>query len=234
MFSAQAIADMQAHAIAEFPRESVGLVVDGRYLPQVNIHPEPNEHFLLATSVWAQHGSSIQAVVHSHPDGRGCPSCADMQGQLNTDVPWAIIVTNGEQARQPIVWGDGTPVPPLLRRPFVHGVTDCYGLARDWFRQQGIILPDVPREDEWWFDNGPNLFLEGFAAAGFTWLPLEETQPGDGILMQLDQQRSNGPDHCGVLLSGDMILHHLPNRFSRTESFPRWRKMVVCAMRYAG
>src|SRR5699024_4319957 len=113
------------------------------------------------------------------------PSAADMRGQINTGVAWGIVATDGERCAGLAWWGDGVERAPLIGRGFVHGVTDCYALVRDYYAiELGIALPDYPRDWEWWHKGG-NLYLEGVASAGFARIEADDAQPGDMWFAQL-------------------------------------------------
>ncbi|CAO3459800.1 Phage tail assembly protein [Azospirillum argentinense] len=242
MFTPRCIAAMQAHAVAAFPHESCGVVVRGRYVPLVNRHADPANHFLISDDDYRRHAGRLQAVVHSHPWRAGdpesdrippWPSLADMEGQLATAVPWVIIPTDGAVAGQPVVWGDGAPVPPLKGRPFVHGVTDCYSLIRDYYRLElGIALPEKAREKGWWDPEGraENLYLENYRRAGFAPVAPEAARVHDVVLLTVLSPVHN---HGGVVRPGGLILHHLEDRLSREEPLGRWLRMNPLFLRHA-
>ncbi len=241
MFEQSVIAAAQAHAVAEYPRESCGLVVDGKYTPYKNIHPKPEQAFKMATNAWlsAHKRGEIQAVIHSHPDGPDCPSADDMQGQVDTAIPWGIICTDGKDCLPTTWFGDAVPTPTLTGRGFRHGVTDCYSLIRDYYKtQRGILLPEFPRNWEWWTEDDGDLYGQGFKQAGFVKITPEEVRPGDVFLAQI---MSKVPNHGGVLLEGGLALHHLSAklpvdmaRLSRREPLNRWRNHVTHWLRYEG
>lgn len=239
--SAECVNKAQAHARAEYPRESCGVVVDGRYVPMKNIarpvetHEEANSDcacqlcsFEIDSKAYLKAGK-VEMVVHSHPEGPRYPSQADMEGQLATGVPWAIIALSFEDAEwrvgKPVMWGDGLPIAPLIGRSFMHGVHDCYSLIRDTYRlgreilaEQGIAwpldpieLPEVPRDDGWW-KKGQDLYRDGIAKFGFRIVNASDARPGDIFLGKIQSKTIN---HAGVLLSDGTIMHHLPTRLSQ-------------------
>ncbi|MGE0256802.1 MAG: C40 family peptidase [Alphaproteobacteria bacterium] len=220
----------RAHALAEHPHESCGVVVGGRYIPVTNSADEPCAGFVMPPSAWIEHGP-VEAVLHSHTDGSDWPSAADMRGQIASAVPWGIVVTDGRTAASPFWWGDGVQTPPLVGRPFRHGVTDCYSLIRDWYRlERDILLPDFPRDPDWWLAGG-DLYRDGFPRAGFVQLPAGAAhEPGDVFLGAL---RGRVPHHGGIWLGHGLILHHLERRLSRREPLGGWRKFVTHWLRHA-
>lgn len=224
----QVIDDAKQHALREFPKESCGLVVGERYIPCFNYAADPEKHFVIAPEDYISAGE-LTAVLHSHPMGPAHPSHSDMQGQVDTNVPWGIILTDGERAGDPIMWGDGLPIPDLLGRPFVHGINDCYSLVRDYYRtEHNLLLPNVPREDAWW-TVGENLYMDQFTQHGFYKIAQSEVKPGDGFLCKI---RSDVPNHAGIYIGNDLILHHLPNRLSRREPAGLWARAVDVWLRH--
>lgn len=229
-------------AIERYPHEACGLIVDGVYRPYRNLHPEPETAFRMSPQAWvaAARRGEIQAVVHSHVNGSAEPSAADIQGQIDSNVPWVIVLTDGEVAGDPWAWGDGLQPPPLIGRQFRHGPSgtdgkgDCYALIRDWYRQErGVVLKDFARDNDWWADGG-DLYRQGFAEAGFRPVAPHEAKPGDVFLASLPAGggRPGVPHHGGIVLDNSLILHHLPGRYSRREPMGRWRKFVTHFLRY--
>ena len=241
---------IKAHAIAEFPNESCGLITADGYVRCTNVDPKPRDNFAISDEEQAKH--AYIAVVHSHPNGPDAPTESDMRGQMSSAVPWVIVTTDGKNCLQPFAWGDQLPILPMIARPFRHGVLDCGSLIRDTYRlgKDGmanpaniggddpapikwpfppILIPDFPRSDLWWNDKR-NIYVESFERAGFTRID----GPEDGCVF-LAQILSPVPNHGGVYLGGGLALHHLQNRLSRREPIHQWsRKYVTHWLRYTG
>lgn len=225
-------------AIDAYPEERVWLITqDGQCKHVNNCADDPTSTFRVSKRQMATAQSKgLAAVVHSHPDYPACPSEADMIGQLNTAVPWGIVATNGNDATQPTWWGGDTPKAPLDDRPFIHGVSDCYELIRDYYEsERGITLQSFPRSWNWWRD-GQNLYLEGFGQTGFERVDIADAQTGDVWLAQI---RSDVPNHAGVILDNDLILHHPAarqpvdhKRRSRIEPIMRYMQYITHVVRY--
>ena len=221
------IADIRAHALAEYPRECCGVIAGGEYLPQQNIHETPETDFRLDSAVWCSH--DVEAVVHSHPDAPDEPTASDMASQIETAVPWVLCSVSCGAVSTPYAWGTDGCVPPLIGRGFRHGPSgtddkgDCYALLRDYYLlERGVVLPEFPRDNEWW-KQGKDLYGECFAEAGFCVLgPLETPKTGDVVLMSINSPVLN---HAAIYVGNDMILHHLHGRLSRREPACLWRKM---------
>jgi proteasome lid subunit RPN8/RPN11 len=258
MLTPDVIGAIQAHAIAEYPREACGLVLRGdaggqEYLPCRNINADPEREFEIAAEHWLRYEGRILAVMHSHPHrpqatppapARDWPSEADMQGQIDSALPWGIVLTDGAYSSVPFLWGDSLTIPALQGREFRHGVADCYNGIRDCGRlgaaeltRQGLIgwpfadvftLPNFVRGGEWWSE-GKDLYRSFFAAAGYE--RVSQPRPGDVFLAQV---RSPVPNHGGVLLERGLIFHHLQFRLSRVEPLGGWARFVTHWLRYTG
>lgn len=250
------------HAEIEAPNESVGIVIeDGEYVPLVNVHHEPTEAFAISNEDEEKYHGQIKAVIHSHclmpgdfevQDGPliGGISSGDMAQQHEMGCPWGLVTVIDKTSHESVLWwGDELPVAPLIGRPFVHGIFDCYSAIRDAYRSdefgfvrerwdvESIVLPDYPRDFNWWEAtdaNGnaripENLYLTNFAAAGFRPIGQEELQSGDVFLAQIGATVTN---HGGIYLGTGLIYHHLRRRLSRREPGSRWLEYTTNYLRY--
>ncbi len=215
MVSEAAKLDMMDHAMDEFPNESCGLVVDDEYKPCKNIAAElPDEFEIDPKDYLAAHGR-IQVVIHSHPAGWAYPSKDDMQGQVDSDLAWGIVTVKSGEAIEPFYWGGNTPIPELLRRPFRHGVTDCYSLIKHWYKiHRDIDLPEFPRGWDWWAKKDEtgkekpveNMYVEGFKKAGFAEVNIcGDPKIGDIAMLALGADVIN---HAGIYIGNGLVMHH--------------------------
>jgi len=249
----QTVEAVKAHALAEYPRESCGLVIaKGRkeiYLPCSNA-AQGHGHFMISGQDYAdaEDQGQVIMVVHSHPDMPAKPSEADRVACEASGLPWCIVSImpggDGPQVAEVISFAPEGYVAPLVGRQFYHGVLDCYTIVQDWFsRQRGIVLPDFEREDNWW-EGEHELYLENFEKAGFT--PIgdgQSVQVGDVILMQLRSERVN---HAAVFIGAeplkeapdlftvpDAMLHHVYGKLSeRTPYGGYWREITRLIIRH--
>ena len=212
-----------SHAKIEDPKESVGLLLNvkgkERYYPCNNLSMSSYQCFILDPEdyVRADNTGEITAIIHSHPTTPPTPSQADLVGCENSNLPWHIVNPKTEQ------WGYCEPngyKAPLLGREWVWGVTDCWSLVRDWYREEKQIeLKDYQRSmtpEE--FLKNP-LFEEYATQTGFRELePNEALQKGDVLLMSILHPTLN---HVAIFL-GDMVLHHLADRLSCREPYSPW------------
>ena len=215
--------DALVHAKDQNPKESVGLLLNirgkKRYYPCENLAITSYQEFILNPEdyVKADNLGDIVAVIHSHPISSPEPSQADKVSCERSNLPWHIINTQTEE------WAYLEPSgykAPLLGRKWVWGVTDCWSLVVDWYREEkGIELKDYERNmtaDEFLFDP----LFESYAwRTGFRELrPDEVLKKGDVLLMSIMYPTLN---HVAIFL-GDMVLHHLADRLSCREPYSEW------------
>ena len=213
------MADAQAHAIAEYPNESCGLVVvvgrKEQYVPCRNVAADPKNDFEIDGREWAEAEDlgNITMVVHSHPDTGALPTESDRLGCENSGLPWTILAVHADPSTPevaPAVVNSHAFAPsgyeaPLRSREFIFGKQDCYTLVQDYYKRElGIVLPDFERKDKFW-ERGEDLYMENFAKAGFVEIT-QPSEPGDLILMAI---RSDIVNHAGIWLAEkDAMLHH--------------------------
>ena len=227
-----ALEQIFAHAAACAPRESCGLLIAvGKkqvYVPCINTASH-SEDFRISAEAFAdaEERGEVLAVVHSHPGTSPTPTMADRVSCERLGLPWLIV---GMQNSVHWLTPEGYQA-PLLGRPFVHGVLDCYALVKDWYAQErALVLPEIDRCDGWW-DNGQNLYVDNFEQQGFITLSdEEEMQAGDCFLMQV---RSPVPNHAAIYLGDGIILHHLYGRLSaRTVYGGYWQTVTTHKLRH--
>jgi len=237
MFGQEIEREIRKHAMREFPKESCGLITSYGYIPCRNKAEKPEDHFEISWEEISPHESNILAYVHSHKWNSQGPGKSDMQGQIQTRVPWGIILCSGEATKGPFYWGDMLDPPPLLNREFRHGPSgtdgrgDCYALIKDWYKiNRGIIIPEFPRDDYWWKrpkEENDNLYMTGFKKAGFEQVS-GDPEIGDVILMQ-DRDLAV-VNHAGVYIGNNIVMHHREGKLSGRvliEYLRGIRKMTV-------
>ena len=215
--------DALLHAKNQDPKESCGLLIDvkgkEKYFPCKNLSTYSQQCFIIDPNdyVKAEETGNILAVIHSHPVTPPVASQADKISCENSDLPWHIVNPKTEQ------WGYYAPSgykPTLIGRPWVWGITDCWSLVRDWYKdEKNIILRDWDRPTT------PEQFLEKPLFESCAWRtgfrelrPNEKLLNGDVLLMSILSPTLN---HVAIFLDGD-VLHHLADRISCKEPYNQW------------
>ena len=223
-----------AHAKDQDPKESCGLLIEikgkEKYYPCKNLSNWSNQCFIIDPIDYAkaEDTGKILAVIHSHPTTQPIASQADMISCEDTNLPWHIVNPKTEQ------WGYYEPSgykPPLIGRHWVWGVTDCWALVRDWYKEtKGIILRDWERPTPEEFANNP-MFESCAWRTGFRQLrPEEKLENGDLLFMSI---LTSGLNHVAIFIDGD-VLHHLADRISCKEPYNEWLlKCTGMRLRYA-
>lgn len=228
MITNKTLNDIKRHALECYPNECCGFISKGEYIPLVNYHDEPNNNFLIDHMDYLKHEGEIDFVIHSHVNGRECPSASDMKAQISSKVPWGLVFTNGQTVSDPIFWGDQLDPAPLEGRPYISGVYDCLGLARDYHRLHGKFMPNAPRDEDW--DDHFDMFDIYLKEHADVIIPIHqsELQPGDLLLMKI---RGNFLNHVGIYVGDELLLHHLRNRASCKEPISRYFKFTKMYVR---
>jgi proteasome lid subunit RPN8/RPN11 len=215
--------DALDHARQDSPKESVGLLLNvkgkKRYFPCRNIHTLGEQCFVLdpISYVEAEKVGQIIAIIHSHPSTHPTPSQSDLISCESSKLPWHIVNPITEE------WGYCEPTgykAPLKGRSWCWGVSDCFTLFRDYYRDElGIVVKDYerPLTAEEFIDEP--LFERYAEEAGFRLLsPSEKLQNGDALLMSI---ASRGLNHVAIFIDGD-VLHHMTDRLSCQEPYSEW------------
>ncbi len=227
------------HAQDEYPHECCGAVIDGEYVRFENVAENPEKEFAFSAEdehrLLVSEKHRTQAIVHSHPDGPATPSAKDMQAQIATQLPFVLLAyANGQWHYRE--FGDHRLDDPLEGREFQHGVLDCGEVIRAWYWQERQIkIPNVPRDDDWWWQEGADLYKDSFKMQGFRELQvvaMGDLQVGDVFFYRLT--KAVAESHAGVYIGDDLILHHLPDRLSRKELLGPWFHRASRWVRYVG
>lgn len=228
-----AVEEFRRYACTQYPKEACGFFVETGFKPMENVSPDPENNFAIVAKRFLTEGP-IYGVVHSHPKGPYYPTAKDLEGQLATAVPWGVAVCSRENCSQVVWWGDQLPIPPLLERPFVPNIYDCYSLVRDWYRvERGVVLHNEPRDWEWW-ENGDDFYGSGFHKAGFSQIDrdLRNLQPGDCFLGMIRTDKVL--NHAGVYVGEGKILHHVVGHLSMRSPLNIWHRKCSVWLRHTG
>jgi len=212
-----------AHAKEQDPEESCGLLINikgkQRYYPCRNLSAQLDEYFILDPEdyIKASNLGDITAIIHSHPDTPPVASQADKMSCEQSKLPWHIVNPKTE------TWGYYEPCgykAPLLGRPWVWAVTDCWSLIVDWYKEErGIELLDYERPTRIEEFTDDPVFERYLPSRGFRLLkPDEPLMNGDVLAMSI---LGKGLNHVGIFIDGD-VLHHSADRLSCREPYNPW------------
>jgi len=211
------------HAKNQDPSECCGLLLNirgkERYHPCRNLSAQSDEYFILDPEDYIKGSNlgTITAIIHSHPDTPPVASQADKMSCEQTKLPWYIVNPKTE------TWGYYEPCgykAPLLGRPWVWAVTDCWSLIVDWYKEErSIELLDYERPTRIEEFTDDPVFERYLPSRGFRLLkPDEPLMNGDVLAMSI---LGKGLNHVGIFLDGD-VLHHSADRLSCREPYNPW------------
>ena len=212
-----------AHAKDQDPKESCGLLLNikgkERYFPCRNLSMTAFQCFIIDPEdyIKADNTGDIIAVVHSHPVTPPVASQSDKVACEQSGLAWHIVNPKTES------WGYLEPTgykAPILGRQWAWGVTDCYTLVRDWYKEKlDIDLIDWQRPTTLEDFNKDPMFEKCAEQTGFRELrPDEKLINGDLLFMSI---LSNNLNHVAIFIDGD-VLHHLTDRLSCIEPYSEW------------
>lgn len=114
----------------------------------------------------------------------------------------------------------------LIGTPFIDGGRDketgldCWGLAREMFRRQGIDVPDyhisAMRTAE---------IAQEMNAEEMDWLRLDEPEEGCLVLLRLDA--GVWANHVGICLGDGRFIHAYSSAGACIDRLARWRSRIV-------
>lgn len=194
------------------PQEGCGVIVRNppsinggsiEFLPMYNSAVDPLNHFSIDAKDIAQlyiANCAILAIVHNHPKGSADPSPHDIASMNLHQRPFLIVGMDNDYQ-----WHEPRRV-PLVGRPYVHGMQDCYSIVRDYYaRELGIMLPDIERKDRWWEDaNAASLYVDNFEAFGFVRVDKKDMRKHDLLLCRWGQTQH--VNHALIYLADDANL----------------------------
>lgn len=121
----------------------------------------------------------------------------------------------------------------LIGRAYTSGDKDCYGLARDYYKDVfDLTITNVARPEEWWNDGRLDLINDLFDVDGWENIGcnLRNLKVGDALVFSLISGRAN---HVGVYVGNGMFIHHVYQRMSCEESLAqKWRSRCLMVVRH--
>jgi proteasome lid subunit RPN8/RPN11 len=167
----------------------------------------------------------ILGVYHSHPISSGF-SEADLESAEETCLPFYLYDIHGDKWHEYIPSTYESSIDCLR---FALGFQDCYGLVRNFFRKKyNHYLSDYDR-DETFCHEEQEIIMKSFEKEGFYKVEFSDIQIDDVILFKSEKAL---PQHFGILIEPQTMLHHPRNALSRKEAITgRWISRIVCVLR---
>lgn len=148
------------------------------------------------------------ALLISYPGGRPYPTADHMRTQLSVGKPMFLLPCGPYFTGEVFGFGDQLPIEPLATRGYRHGVSDCWALYRDWWRERGRVMKSYPRDWGWWRSGDP--MIEQYAIHDFDCVDTEAPKEGDLVMWAFGTE--NHIQHTSVYLSEGLTLHHTSRR----------------------
>ncbi len=227
--------EFKSHVLDCYPQEACGVIIDEKFVPLANSHPDPANNFLVSEEDSFSLASLNRdyIIIHSHTFDRfkndpRTPSHEDTKGQQADGHLWAIVHCDGESVTDPISFGFPSSDEVLGRR-YISNVYDCFTIARDYYWQnRNIDLGSHPRPEKW-EDWNPRYIENNYSELGFNQLPeFEPLIEGDVVLFKIASLNIN---HIGIVLDEDTFIHHLYNRKSCKDSIHKWHSQLAKKLR---
>ena len=235
MFPNNILNKIISYAGEKCPEECCGFILKPGnesliFLPCENQAEDKISNFKISGKdyIQAQMKGEIKCIIHSHNNSPHV-SEADQIEQQKHNIPFGIVFLSNGGYSSIIFFGDTLPIQDLLGRPFIHGILDCFGLIRSYYKKElNITLTNYPRENEWW--NTDNNLLEGnMENEGFYKIDIKDIKLHDVVLFKI---RGKNPNHSAIYLGNDLMLHHLYGQLSRREPIGRYRRFISSIWRH--
>ena len=226
------IDDAINHAKYEFPKESCGAIISGKYIKFENKAEDPFNNFIIDDDnfyIEYQKGN-IECLVHSHNDSNEA-SLLDQQQQRELDIPSLIINLRNRSLMDCIIFGCDEHA-PLLDRPFFWGIFDCVSLVSDYILDEFDFKIEFPVHEFGFWGKGEHPFedyLDG--EHPFKEMEIKDIRKHDILLYNIDGCRYI--NHIAVVISDNgEVLHHILNNKSGTYPINFNRRYLKRVMRY--
>lgn len=219
------------HVIACYPEECCGLVMQKsrvqKFVPLKNAHSDPMSHFVPDAQEYFdatnESGWEVVTLVHSHcGDGANTfPSDSDVANCNEHQIPYTIV--SWPEGDMRIIQPEQMP---LIGRPWVLGVYDCWGLIMEFHKLHGVHLNDYRVDNRWWIDGSKNFYQDNWRDAGF--VQKSDLKFGDMIIFQISSPVWN---HAGIYVGDNTIIHHTEGKLSKRDYLTGWydeHKVLIC------
>jgi proteasome lid subunit RPN8/RPN11 len=230
------------HGQEAWPEETCGYVIKTGKKSTIfqckNISPKPTESFLISLSdlKTARSLGEIIGTWHTHPHSSKEPSLADIAFCESSKLNCYIMSIRKRDDGEFVIDGPSVTTPQgrevdYLKRPYITGIFDCYGLVRDYYRREyGIHLTNHQRINLETGEVAYDKFLKYYEDEGFVRVMDDSYQVGDVMLMQLMDKQ---PNHVAIYIGNNLIMHHNLDRLSKVDIWGGyWQKFTVARLRH--
>jgi len=216
--------EIKSHAKLERPRECCGFIIDEvKVYKAKNIAHDNENKFKISPEDYVAASSlgEITAIYHSHPNTEAKFSEYDKFNSINHKITYILYTLKDNSFTQfdPSL----SDFNDYIGRSFKIGLSDCYTLMRDFYKNELNINLNNYKRDENWKSYLTELFDKKFINEGFQ--EVTGLQKYDCILTK---DRHKGPScHIAVYLGGGLMLHQPPNSYSKIEEYSDRHKKIT-------
>lgn len=232
---------IREHALEEDPKECCGVVIIKNTKQSAikckNIAENPKKSFSLRPSDYlkASRAGKILAIYHSHPNDNNNFSPYDMSNSKIHNIPF-ILYCSPKNAFS--TFNPQKNKTSWLNDTFKIGKTDCYTVVKQYYKELGVNLEGENELGDDWYRKNPKLIQELFnlnennPSLPITKLPpTTDLKKHDVIVFQF--VKGAGPNHVGVYLGDDTLLHHPRGKCTCVEPLTQtYKKRINCIFRY--
>ena len=169
----------------------------------------------------------VQGKLHlsdpvTNPEGAyaSIRTCTDLDSITTVESPTIYVEwPSGKNAFfLPNSWATAAP---LAGRPYVPYTWDCYTLVKDYYKvTHNIDLPVFNDEIKAIKDSWTSTSFHQNSELSGNWDAVIMPAVGDVIMFAIgiDARDNGSPNHCGIYMGNDTVLHHYMGRTSTVET----------------
>lgn len=202
--------------------EICGFVTTHNLYPCRNQSDNPKNHFLISPIDYLKINTKekIEFIYHSHEKGEEF-SEFDKLNLYNLKLRGLVYCKETDSFNY---FFPESYKNKYVGRRFEIGVSDCLTLITDYYKNElNITLPEIQRNENW-YEKNPDLVNKSIPAF-LNKIPLETAQKHDIIVF--DMLNNGNPNHFGIYLDNDLILHHPRRKFSTVEILTKKHKEKI-------
>ena len=215
---------IKEHSLKESPRESCGLITtkDGVLSVHKALNGATDSHRFRINPfdyVKASGKGKIIAVYHSHV--KGC-NFSELD-KFNSETHELTYILYCLENNSFLTYDPKNEFNNYIGRDFEWGVSDCFTLVRDFYKEKlNIEIGDYPREEGWAEKFGP-LFDKYLGKENFK--EVKNLKKYDGILFR--SRKEGCSTHCAIYLGEGLMLHQPRNTVSRIDDYDERFKRIT-------